>query len=200
MIICNECEFASAIIECETCKGIIKDCFFCKECSRIHNRKCDDTHIFKKLIQQNFFCSNCETNTSKFLCLDCPLTDQNLCFDCSIYHPKVKATRNHRVRQKCINNEAPPLLSYKQRLTALYRNLLATTPISEFLEVLEIDIPLPDFIPIQCIMIFAGIAIFFLTRRLMGDNSSSVLTIIGSIVLLRFIQQRQKGLKSIKKS
>jgi hypothetical protein len=200
MIVCIECEFASAIIECETCTGINKNYFFCKECSRLHNKRCDNTHIFKKLIQHKILCSNCETNISKFFCLDCPLIDQNLCFDCSIYHPKVKATRNHRVRLKDIINEAPPLLSCKQRVTVFYRNFLAMTPISEFLEVLEIDIPIPDFIPIQFIIIFTWIAIFFLTRRLIGNNGSSVLTIIGSIVLLRFIQQRQKGLKSIKKS
>lgn len=200
MIVCNYCEFASAIFECETCKLSNKDCFFCKKCSKIHRNEYEVTHLFEKLIQQNCLCSNCDINTAKFLCLDCPLVEQNFCFECSIYHPKVKATRNHRIRQKEITDKSFPLLSNQQRVIILYRNFLAMTPISEFLEVLEIDIPLPDFIPIQGVVIFTGIAMFFLARRLMGNNGTSALTIVGAVVLLRFIQQRQNGLKSIKKS
>lgn len=211
MIVCSNCEFASAINECETCKGIDnckEEKKFCKECSKLHIKEHDTIPLFKKIIQQNFLCSNCESNTAKFQCVDCPLFEQNFCLGCSIIHPKVKATRNHRVRQKDITDDANflssalPLLSIKQRMTIFYRNVLSVTPIAEFLEVLEYDFPLLECLPLHYVVIFttvAGIAIFFLARRLVGKNGSSALIVISAVALLRFMQQRRKDTKSVKR-
>lgn len=199
MVLCSNCEFAFATAECDTCKNASQNSLFCDTCRSLHceieeNRR----HVFSEIVQRSSSCSNCEFSASKFYCLDCPVRDQNYCLGCSIFHPKVKATRNHRI--VCYESEgvfAPALssVSLLQKARIFCRDLSTVTPVAEFLEVLQFfEAPSVNISFIFMALLFiAGLALLLFARRVIGKNGSSFLTIVGTVCLLRFLQTRPKA-------
>jgi hypothetical protein len=197
MVLCCNCEFASATLSCTVCSpGEKKD--FCGRCSDLHlGVMMHSNHSFSVIIQESNLCSNCEYSTAKFSCLDCPLTEQNFCLACSITHPKIKATRNHRVyRSNCEEDESISL-SLIQKFKPSIRMVLAMTPIAEFVEVLHFfDSPVRKF-QLSTQVIFCAVAsvgLLLLLRRTIGHSGSSALTIFGTLCLLWYVQKRQKSI------
>ena len=205
MILCSNCEFASATSECDTCSNDSKEYLFCQNCRLLHlGTKGNFNHVFHdKNLLQNCLCSNCEISASKYSCLDCPVNDQNYCLGCSILHPRVKATRNHRivrnenrVDNRCVSNLQ--LSSLLQNMCNFGRNCLTMTPISEFIEVLTFfDFPITNspILRLMLPMMISGIGFFVFARRFIGRNSSSYLIIICTVALLRYIQTRPKSVR-----
>lgn len=198
MVLCCTCEFASATLTCVICSTIKDKEFFCKQCSELHLGVMNySNHSFSAVTQDSNLCSNCEYNVAKFSCLDCPLLEQNYCLACSMAHPKIKATRNHRIyRSICEEDEATPL-SLIQKFKPSIRGILTTTPIAEFVEVLLFfELPFRHFqLPTQVIFYGgASIGLLLILRRTIGQSGSSVLTIFGTLCLLWYIQKRQKSI------
>ena len=204
MVLCSNCEFASATGECDDCRSSHRDSLFCCSCRDLHLRSRKNlNHIFREIPRQNYLCSNCEFSAAKFSCLDCPSEEKYYCLGCSILHPKVKATRNHRIYRDdeiegtdTLPNQSS--LTWTQRATIFIRNFTKVTPISEFLEVLYFfDFPNLNYPLITVILpFFCAIAgSFLLARRYIGKNGSSYITIIVTVALLRYIQTRPKSIR-----
>lgn len=54
-------------------------------------------------------CKNCELNPSKFICLHCDTDNCYLCLGCSLFHSKVRAFRNHSIRQIEASRDINPI-------------------------------------------------------------------------------------------
>ena len=201
MILCCHCEYAPATRRCTVCHTSNNEGFFCCSCSNLHQRSKDNSdHSFVDVSQSSSLCSNCDHSQAKFYCLDCPPNVGNFCLGCSIIHPKVKATRDHRVHLS-IDKEIPSEDGSRYSFSLfgapklLIRGILQLTPIAEFSDVLQFfEVPIHTM-QFSTLMIMSGGAIFclhLLLRRFVGRNVSSVFTIIGTVSLLRFLQGRQK--------
>jgi hypothetical protein len=142
MILCCRCEYAPANRRCTVCHTSNDEGLFCYDCSKLHQHSTDFSgHSFVDVPQTSSLCSNCDHSQAKFYCLDCPPNIGNFCLGCSIIHPKVKATRNHRVHlsiDKGIpeENVSGYSLSVFGTPKLLIRNILQMTPIVEFSDVL----------------------------------------------------------------
>lgn len=193
MITCSNCDFHISTLICDICSKESKtDISFCKECSKIHmtNKKYEN-HAFHalKMISHDV-CCNCNLNTSKFRCLDCPVSDQYYCLGCSIVHTKVKITRNHTLIVLEVNKTS---ITTIQRI---YRYLRDFTPLFEFQEVIKsysIGTVSVEKIIMYSFGIVLSVVLFYLSRSFFGRNASSIITVVSAILLLRFIQKRQKN-------
>ena len=201
MILCCHCEYAPATHQCTVCHTSNNEGLFCCSCSKLHQHSKDNSgHSFVDLPQTSSLCSNCDHSQAKFYCLDCPPNVGNFCLGCSIIHPKVKATRNHRVHLS-IDKEIPSedVSRYSFSLFGapkrLIRFILQMTPIAEFSDVLQFfEVPVHAMHFSTFMAVCGGVifVLYFLLRRFVGRNVSSVFTIIGTVCLLRFLQGRQK--------
>jgi hypothetical protein len=197
MVLCCNCEFASATLSCNVCSPH-EEKVYCGKCSDLHlGVMIHSSHSFSVIPQESNLCSNCEYSTAKFSCLDCPLTEQNYCLACSITHPKIKATRNHRIYSSNCAEDESISLSLIQKFKPSIRTVLAMTPIAEFIEVLNFfDSPIRKF-QLSSQVIVCGVAsvgLLLLLRRTIGYSGSSALTIFGTLCLLWYVQKRRKSI------
>ena len=201
MILCCHCAYAPATRRCTVCNTSNDEGFFCRDCSKLHQHSKDDSgHSFVDVPHTSSLCSNCDHSQAKFYCIDCPPNVGNFCLGCSIIHPKVKATRNHRVnlsidKEILSENVSRYTFSLFGAPRLLIGYILQLTPIAEFSDVLQFfEIPIHTMQFSTLITICGGVifCLHHLLRRYMGRNVSSVLTIIGTVCLLRFLQGRQK--------
>jgi hypothetical protein len=199
---CSACEFESAVLICSDCRICNKNSLFCIRCSESHLEK-NSNHCLIKNVKKRLLCSNCESSWAKFCCRDCPVFEQGYCLGCSIIHPKVKASRNHRIYQ--IDNDDEDFVFTGLSIYSLAElckfklwKIPEMTPIAEFLDVLNFfDFTAGGFqFLVFCTVI---VALFFLgLRRTIGNFGFSTLTIAGTIGVLRFIRSRQSKIRSIK--
>ena len=207
MILCSNCEFARATSECNTCLGNGHEHLFCKNCQLLHlHVKKNSNHVFHAILQKNYLCSNCEISISKYSCLDCPKSEQNYCLVCSILHPKVKATRNHRMM--CNESEGEDdsgsdtsFLFLLQKIFLFGRSCLTMTPIHEFIEVLtffEFPINNSRLCTVIFSLILVAAGILLVAPRFIGKNSSSYFIIICTVAFLRYVQTRQKSVRNLR--
>lgn len=198
MVLCCNCEFASATLSCNVCSPLSVKKVFCKRCGDLHvDEIIHSSHSFSVITQDSNLCSNCEYSIAKFSCLDCPITEQNYCLACSITHPKIKATRNHRIYRSNCDDDESITLSLIQKFKPSMRTVLAMTPIAEFVEVLHFfDLPVINF-QLSTQILFCGgasVGLLLFLRRTIGQSGSSALTIFGTLCLLWYIQKRQKSI------
>lgn len=207
MILCSNCEFARAASECSTCLDNGHEHLFCKNCQLLHlHVKKNSNHVFRTILQKNYLCSNCEISISKYSCLDCPKSEQNYCLGCSILHPKVKATRNHRIMCNQSEGEDDSVSDKSftfliQKTFLLGRNCLTMTPIYDFIEVLtffEFPINSTRLCTVIFSLVLIAVGILLVAPRFIGKNSSSYFIIICTVALLRYVQTRSKSIRNLR--
>ena len=196
MSLCSVCDFSSAVLVCSDCKVRNEVNLFCVRCSESHLER-NSNHCMIEYVKRKVMCSNCESTRAKFCCKDCPVEVQNFCLGCSIIHPKVKASRNHRIYLIDNDDEEDFVLtsfSFYSLIDACNPKFWKShemTPIAEFLDVMKFfDFPARGF----QFLIFSTVivALFFLgLRRTIGNFGFSTLTVAGTIAVLRFIRSRQ---------
>ena len=195
MTLCSMCEFSSAVLICSDCKVRNELHLFCVRCGESHIRT-SSNHCLVDYVKKKLLCSNCDSSWAKFRCRDCPPEVQSFCLGCSIIHPKVKASRDHRIYLIDNDDEDFALTGFSfyslfeacnPRLWKLHEK----TPIAEFLDVMKFfDFPAGGY----QFLIFSTVivALFFLgLRRTIGHFGFSTLTVAGTIGVLRFIRSRQ---------
>ena len=198
--LCSNCEFAEAELRCIQCIEAKEDGLFCGNCSRIHVKvKKFKQHVFEKVIQPCQFCFNCEEQISTHRCVDCVDGEQYLCRSCSSFHGKVKCFKDHRVVKYSDDNErtndrnnnisitysSPSLLQRTEDIVDEWSSWLARSRLSNLLDFTNVKTPPPKvYIPL-----IIGTAVSFLVLRpLIGKHGSSVVTILGSLIILRVMQ------------
>ena len=201
--LCSNCEFAEVELRCIQCIEAKEDGLFCGSCSRIHVKvKKYKQHVFEKVIRPCPFCFNCEEQIATHRCVDCVDGEQYLCRSCSSFHGKVKCYKDHRVVKHADDNErtndgssnnnnisitysSPSLSQRMEDIVDDWNSWFARTRLSSLLDFTHVKTPPPKvYIPL-----IIGTAISFLILRpLIGKHGSSVVTILGSLIVLRVMQ------------
>ena len=200
--LCSNCEFAEAELQCIQCIQAKEDGLFCGNCSKIHVKvKKFKQHVFETVIRSCPFCSNCEEQFSTHRCVDCADGEQYLCRSCSSFHGKVKCFKDHRVVKHSDDNErssnsnnnhdisitysSPSLLQRVEEIVDDWNSWFARSHLSNIFDFTSVKTPPPKvYIP----LIIGTALSFLILRPLIGKHGSSVVTILGSLVVLRVMQ------------
>lgn len=104
---CSKCELRDAERVCHECEEV-----FCEDCALFHPKikayRGHDLFKYEPRERANLdakLCWNCEEQTAKFQCKDCPPKESHFCNGCSIVHPTVRAFKGHHVDVMMIPNK-----------------------------------------------------------------------------------------------
>lgn len=97
--ICFNCDFQPAVFQCITCPSTqLLQTLYCADCKDYHIQlKANKNHEMKayKCQLNTRKCNNCDIESAKFKCMNCDLSNCDLCNGCSILHGKIKQYRSH---------------------------------------------------------------------------------------------------------
>lgn len=218
-LLCSNCEFAEAEWRCTACSLAKEDELYCLNCSEIHTKiKRNKDHVFETFVQVSHLCSNCDEQVSTHRCMDCPETEQRLCRNCSLFHSKIKAFKDHRVVQQSKSSHTTTHAGYPinpggygrdnisiiysnptliQRFEEIYDDLgtfVAQLHVPGWFDFSSIGIPKAEvYIP----LLFCTAFTFLALRPFLGKHGSSLVTLVGSIIVLRIVQSPNWSSNSI---
>lgn len=144
--LCSNCwdtSGAKATVACLNCEASTSPptCFlFCDECFEVHcHLKANRSHVSRKLEVANVpsVCVNCERGSVYYVCLDCPVADRYLCRTCGSCHSKVRAYREHTLREQQSASTNSGLFIVVRSLSSWWHRCAASA--SEFFSELMIE-------------------------------------------------------------
>jgi hypothetical protein len=193
--LCSNCEFAEASLLCSTCAAEEGN-LFCASCGEIHLKvkKFRDHRLEKyEVAAKVLICCNCDEVVAKFRCMDCIDGDNLFCTGCSLLHPKVKATRNHRLVTAEYSEDLSTRVSVGK--IDIFRAVKDVLSFMSNMDVVGSFDELPpntkNYAGVGVIIVV--FVIFFTIRQLVGRDGASVLTLLVGIFLMRWMQMKKAG-------
>ena len=189
-LLCSNCEFAEADLSCLQCRETGEDNLFCRSCAAVHGKvKRYRGHTFERAARASARCSNCDVEVATHRCADCKVGEQHLCRQCAVFHSKVKCFKDHRVIELSGGARRPgddnaALGRVGDMLDGLSA-AFARSHLSTMLDFSGVQVPQAQvYVP----LLLCTAVSFLLLRPVLGKHGSSIVTIIGSLMVLRVMQ------------